>query len=89
MNLETIATQPEPLRITCAQIWGGILAVDMDVSTAGLSASIFSLTGRGSAAPASQLETASAVTPHSPARAVWVRPRRTIAALIAVVLSIA
>ena len=42
MNLETIATQPEPLRITCAQIWGGILAVDMDVSTAGLSASLFS-----------------------------------------------
>ena len=41
-NLETIAAQAEPLRITCTQIWGGILAVDMDLSTAGLSASLFS-----------------------------------------------
>jgi sigma-B regulation protein RsbU (phosphoserine phosphatase) len=41
-NLETTAKQPEPLRIKCAEIWGGILAIDMDVSTAGLSASIFS-----------------------------------------------
>jgi len=41
-NLETTATRPEPLRIKCAEIWGGILAIDMDVSTAGLSASIFS-----------------------------------------------
>ena len=41
-NLETSAPQAEPLRITCAQIWGGILAVDMDLSTAGLSASLFS-----------------------------------------------
>ena len=32
----------EPLRIRCAEIWGGILAVDMDMTTAGLSASIFS-----------------------------------------------
>ena len=41
-NLETIAAKAEPLRIACAQIWGGILAVDMDLSTAGLSASLFS-----------------------------------------------
>jgi len=41
-NLETIGTQPECLHIKCAEIWGGILAIDMDVSTAGLSASIFS-----------------------------------------------
>jgi phosphoserine phosphatase RsbU/P len=41
-NPGTIATQPEPLRIKCAEIWGGILAINMDVSTAGLSASIFS-----------------------------------------------
>ena len=31
-----------PLRIRCAEIWGGILAVDTDMTTAGLSASIFS-----------------------------------------------
>src|ERR1041384_8421033 len=31
-----------PLRIRCAEIWGGILAVNMDMTTAGLSASIFS-----------------------------------------------
>jgi sigma-B regulation protein RsbU (phosphoserine phosphatase) len=41
-DLDVIATQPELFRIKCAQIWGGILAVDMDVSTAGLRASIFS-----------------------------------------------
>ena len=41
-DLETIATQPEPVRIKCAEIWGGILAIDTDVCTAGLSASIFS-----------------------------------------------
>src|SRR5271169_1707388 len=41
-DLETIAAPPEPLLIRCAEIWGGILAIDMDVSTAGLSASIFS-----------------------------------------------
>jgi len=41
-NPETIATQPEPLRIKCAEIWGGILAIDTDICTAGLSASIFS-----------------------------------------------
>jgi len=37
----TIATAA-PLRIRCAEIWGGILAVDTDMTTAGLSASIFS-----------------------------------------------
>lgn len=41
-NFETIATQPECLHIKCAEIWGGILAIDAEVSTAGLSASIFS-----------------------------------------------
>lgn len=41
-ELETIAARPEPLLIKCAEIWGGILAIDMDVSTAGLTASIFS-----------------------------------------------
>jgi phosphoserine phosphatase RsbU/P len=41
-NPEAIATQPEPLRIKCAEIWGGILAIDTDVCTTGLSASIFS-----------------------------------------------
>src|SRR5271165_3461373 len=41
-DLETIVTQPEPIHIRCAEIWGGILAIDTEVSTAGLSASIFS-----------------------------------------------
>src|SRR5271157_6534453 len=41
-NLETTTTQPEPLRIKCAEVWGGILAIDTDLVTAGLSASIFS-----------------------------------------------
>ena len=31
-----------PLHIKCAEIWGGILAVDTDMTTAGLTASIFS-----------------------------------------------
>jgi sigma-B regulation protein RsbU (phosphoserine phosphatase) len=41
-NPETIAVQPEPVRIKCAEIWGGIMAINTDVCTAGLSASIFS-----------------------------------------------
>src|SRR5579863_10302204 len=41
-NTETSATQSEPVRIKCAEIWGGILAIDTEVSTPGLSASIFS-----------------------------------------------
>ena len=40
-TVNAIATTA-PLRIRCAEIWGGILAVDMDMTTAGLSASIFS-----------------------------------------------
>ena len=32
----------EPHRIKCAEIWGGILSIDMDITTEGLSASIFS-----------------------------------------------
>jgi sigma-B regulation protein RsbU (phosphoserine phosphatase) len=41
---ENIAEHPpgEPLKIKCAEIWGGILAIDTDIATAGLSASIFS-----------------------------------------------
>jgi phosphoserine phosphatase RsbU/P len=31
-----------PFRIKCAEIWGGILAIDTEMTTAGLSASIFS-----------------------------------------------
>lgn len=31
-----------PVRIKCAEIWGGILAIDTEMTTAGLSASIFS-----------------------------------------------
>jgi sigma-B regulation protein RsbU (phosphoserine phosphatase) len=34
--------QREPHRIKCAEIWGGILAINTDVATAGLTASIFS-----------------------------------------------
>jgi len=45
-NSQAIATQPEarsePLRIRCAEVWGGIMAINTDVCTAGLSASIFS-----------------------------------------------
>lgn len=40
--IEAVAAPPKPLHIQCAAIWGGILAIDMDVVTAGLSASIFS-----------------------------------------------
>jgi sigma-B regulation protein RsbU (phosphoserine phosphatase) len=39
---ETITAPQEPVRIKCAEIWGGILAIDMDIVTPGLSASIFS-----------------------------------------------
>jgi sigma-B regulation protein RsbU (phosphoserine phosphatase) len=42
MRTEPIVTAKEPFRIRCSQIWGGILAVDMEVSTPGLSASLFS-----------------------------------------------
>ncbi|HKD04627.1 MAG TPA: PP2C family protein-serine/threonine phosphatase [Bryobacteraceae bacterium] len=41
-NPENLARQPEPFRIKCAEIWGGIMAINTDVCTAGLSASIFS-----------------------------------------------
>jgi sigma-B regulation protein RsbU (phosphoserine phosphatase) len=40
-TISTIGTQA-PLRIKCAEIWGGILAIDTEIATAGLSASIFS-----------------------------------------------
>ena len=42
--METVGavSKQAPFRIRCAEIWGGILAVDMDMTTAGLSASIFS-----------------------------------------------
>src|SRR5262249_24421877 len=33
---------PAPVRIKCAEIWGGILAIDTELTTAGLPASIFS-----------------------------------------------
>ena len=55
-NLETIAAKAEPLRIACAQIWGGILAVDMDLSTAGLSASLFSTAHDGDRLLSDELE---------------------------------
>src|SRR5215472_9973528 len=41
-NLETPAAPAEPYRVRCAEIWGGILAIDTDIATQGLSASIFS-----------------------------------------------
>jgi sigma-B regulation protein RsbU (phosphoserine phosphatase) len=41
-NPEAIATQSETFRIRCAEVWGGIMAINTDVCTAGLSASIFS-----------------------------------------------
>jgi len=34
--------RPAPHKIKCAEIWGGILAINMDIATEGLSASIFS-----------------------------------------------
>jgi len=40
-TINAIATQA-PVRIKCAEIWGGILAIDTEMTTAGLSASIFS-----------------------------------------------
>ena len=39
---DVTATCLEPYRIRCAEVWGGILSIDMDIATAGLSASIFS-----------------------------------------------
>jgi sigma-B regulation protein RsbU (phosphoserine phosphatase) len=42
MGTVNAITTTAPLRIRCAEIWGGILAVDMDMTTTGLSASIFS-----------------------------------------------
>jgi len=42
MDTPTATASSEPFRVKCAQLWGGILSIDMDVSTAGLSASIFS-----------------------------------------------
>ena len=41
-NLEMPAAQAEPYRIRCAEILGGILAIDADIATKGLSASLFS-----------------------------------------------
>ena len=42
-DVETAARQQlAPLQIRCAEIWGGILAIDAEVATAGLSASLFS-----------------------------------------------
>jgi len=41
-NLETPAAPAEPYRVRCAEIWGGILAIDTDIATEGLSACIFS-----------------------------------------------
>jgi sigma-B regulation protein RsbU (phosphoserine phosphatase) len=40
--IEMPAAQAQPHRIRCAEIWGGILAIDMDIVTEGLAASIFS-----------------------------------------------
>src|SRR5271169_7024825 len=41
-DFDPIPTCTEPYRIRCAEVWGGILAIDTDLVTAGLSASIFS-----------------------------------------------
>jgi len=41
-NLEMPAARAEPYRIRCAEILGGILAIDADIATRGLSASLFS-----------------------------------------------
>jgi len=42
METVTAVSNQTPLRIKCAEIWGGILAIDTEMTTAGLSASIFS-----------------------------------------------
>jgi len=42
METVTEVSTGTPLRIKCAEIWGGILAIDTEMTTAGLSASIFS-----------------------------------------------
>jgi len=42
MDTGTAVSKQVPFRIKCAEIWGGILAIDTDMTTAGLSASIFS-----------------------------------------------
>jgi sigma-B regulation protein RsbU (phosphoserine phosphatase) len=41
-SLEKPAAKAEPYRIRCAEILGGILAIDADIATRGLSASLFS-----------------------------------------------
>lgn len=41
-EIETTEIRPVPYRVKCAEIWGGILAIDTDIETPGLSASIFS-----------------------------------------------
>ena len=42
MDTATEVSTQAPFRIKCAEIWGGILAIDTEMITAGLSASIFS-----------------------------------------------
>jgi sigma-B regulation protein RsbU (phosphoserine phosphatase) len=42
METVTVVSKQAPFRIKCAEIWGGILAIDTEMTTAGLSASIFS-----------------------------------------------
>src|SRR5690242_18872667 len=42
MDTATAVSKQAPFRIKCAEIWGGILAIDTEITTAGLSASIFS-----------------------------------------------
>jgi len=42
MDTATEVSTQAPFRIKCAEIWGGILAIDTEMTTAGLSASIFS-----------------------------------------------
>jgi sigma-B regulation protein RsbU (phosphoserine phosphatase) len=41
-NLEMSAALAEPYRVRCAEILGGILAINADIATRGLSASLFS-----------------------------------------------
>ncbi len=38
----TLAPKPEPYRIRCAEVWGGVTVFDMDVRTQGLTASVLS-----------------------------------------------
>ena len=42
MDTATAVSTQAPFRIKCAEIWGGILAIDTEMITTGLSASIFS-----------------------------------------------